>query len=401
MKSRNIIRLLLALVMVLSLTACGGSKPVVKTAEGREAVREMVTDFYKDLKTADPIRTTLTMDGTVASVFTKDGDKMCSESSYQDVPYYMFMEDGVKYAIYDGSTAFPDEFMYDMTAGGMELTLAMFVTGILESEDAEDAPLTYKATRTDGSDGSELVYEVTGESEGQSVKLTVAGKADADGKVTEIDYDAASGDQSQTIILRFEYDGVTVTLPEYTIDPGEVLPEFAHVESPFGTIQELIDVLGEDESLSYSVMDNRLYAACRKDGRHYQVSAPLSQEDRAAFDALDIFDDDYEQKVYEIIGKLTIDDCIDITDGILSQEEMNSFVGKTAREMMDAGFEDSGWSAFEDEVYLFLTAEYMEYTVKLTPDESFDAAGEFELEDLLDFPVEKVEFNQATTFFFQ
>lgn len=391
MKKRTLISLLLALAMVLTLTACGGSKTTAQTVEGQEAVREMVNAFYKDVLTADPIRITTTM-GEATSVFTRDGGKMCMEDSASGVNYYAFMEDGVKYVIYDDGIAHADEFMYDMLSQNPEMTMAMFVTGIMEAE-GEGDPLTYKATRTDSAKGSELVYVVTGENEGQTVELTVTGKADADGKVTDIDYQAVSGEESQAFTFHFDYEGVTVALPEYTIEPTQVVPEFDHVESPFATIQELIDRLGEDESLSYVTEEGRLYAVGEKDGRYYQVSAPLAQEDQDALDALDFFDDDYQQQVYDIIGKLVIDDCIDYTDGTLSADEISALVGKTVRELQDEGFESNGWSAFEDEVYLSLCKDFMQYSVKVTPDQDFDPEKELELEDFLDFPVEQIEFD--------
>jgi hypothetical protein len=358
----------------------------------------MVNAFYANVLTADPIRMTTTM-GENTSVFTKDGDKMCSEDAASGTTYYVFRENDANYVIYGGDTAYPDDFMYELLDRSVEISMTMFVTGVMEAE-GEDNSLTYKATRTDSADGSELAYVITGESEGESVELTVTGKADADGKVTDVDYQAVSGEESQGLTIHFDYEGVTVTLPEYTIDQGEVLPEFPHADSPYATIQDLINLLGEDESLSYSVMNDGLYAECEKDGRHYQVLAPISQEDQKALDALDFFADDYQEKVYEIIGKLAIADCIDYTDGILPAEELNAFVGKPVRDMFDQGFEESGWSVFEDEAYLFLSRDHMEYSVKLTLSDDFDAESEFEVEDLMDFPVERVEFTQASTYFF-
>ena len=396
MKKRSLISLLLALAMMLTLTACGGAK--AETVEGLEAVREMTKAFYANVLTADPIRVTTTM-GENTSIFTKDGDKMCSEDVASETIYYAFRENDTNYAIYGGDTAYPDDFMFELLNNSIEMCMTMFVTGIMEVED-EGTSLNYKATRTDSANGSELVYVVTGESEGQAVELTVTGKADADGKVTDVDYKAVSGEESQNITIHFDYEGVSVTLPEYTIDPGDVMPEFDHVESPYATIQELIDLLGEDETLSYFIMNDALYTEFEKDGRHYQALAPISQEDSEALDALDFAAEDYDEKAYEIIGKLAITDCIDYTDGILSDEELSVFVGKPVREMFDQGFEEAGWSVGDDEVYLFLSRDHMEYSVKVTPSDDFDAESDFEVEDMMDFPVERVEFTQASTYFF-
>ena len=75
-------------------------------------------------------------------------------------------------------------------------------------------------------------------------------------------------------------------------------------------------------------------------------------------------------------------------------------MGKPVREMFDQGFEEAGWSVGDDEVYLFLSRDHMEYSVKVTPSDDFDAESDFEVEDMMDFPVERVEFTQASTYFF-
>ncbi len=411
MKRRNYLLVAFILVFSMLLTACGAgdadggssgnADETIQTAETKAEVRDMVNAFYEGVLTADPVSMTSSYNGEQGTVFTKDGDKVYLRDDTNDITYYMFVEDGTKYFIGDGETAYEDELMYDFMANTIETTLAIYVTGIVNSEDDEaDEALTYSATKTDrtvdGGAESELVYVITGSQDGQTVTLTVSGKALADGRVSEVSYRAESGEETYEVGLKFEYDGVSVELPEYTIE-GSTAREYDYVESPYKTFQELIDTLDEDEQLYYSFIDNTLYAAGEKDGRYYQFSAEVSSEERAAYDALDFFSDDYEEQVYGIIGKIAIEDCVDFTDGIMPQDELDSFVGKTVADIIDAGFESSGWSIFEDEAYLFFSKDLMGYKAKVTISDGFDVESDFEFEDMYGFAVEQFDFDSPET----
>jgi len=419
MKKRNslfaVVAAFLALALLLSACGTAGEKteePTEEPAEGPAAgnevqetvqtadtlagVREMVNAFYGQLEKADVISMTSAADGE-STVFVKDGDRMYLQDAASDTEYYLFIEDGVKYCISDGETACEDEFMYDLWGETLEFTLAMYVTGIFELDDEDAGDIVCAATRTDrtvdGATTSELVYTVTAEDEGETATLTVDGRTGADGRVSEIDYKAVSDGETYQINLRFAYDGVSVTLPAYVIDRPLVL-QGEHVESPYETVQELIDTLREDEHLSYSLFDGQFFAIAEKDGRYYKLTAPISEEDTAALEALDFFADDYTEQVYAILGKLPVEDCFDFTDAIPTQEELDVFTGKTVGELVEAGFEGAGWSIWEEEAYLYFNKDYMSFEAKATIPEGFDADAEFEFEDLYDFVVEQLWFTE-------
>lgn len=395
MKRNGFMLVVLAAILALStlLTACG-AKETVTTVNTREEVRDMVNAFYEGLLTADPISMTTTHGEGEPSVFIRDGDKMYSGDGV-NYDYYMFMEDGKKFFMGDGETAYEDEYMYDMSADTLNNLLMMYVTGVLDA-DMEDDSFTYQATRTDKTEGgkalSELVYTLTGENEGQAITLTVTGKA-ADGQVSGIEYDAQSGEDAYHISLQFAYDGVSVELPEYTVYE-EYVVEGVHVESPYQTIQELIDTLDEEEPLFYITTEDALVAVGEKDGRYYQFTAPFPREEMDAFDALE-FDDDYWQKAYAILGKLVIEDCIDFTDVPLSQSELDAYVGKSVEDMVDDGFESSGWFIGEEgDATLYFSKDLMAYEAQATLPDGFDVESEFEYEDLYGATINGIRFSE-------
>ena len=389
----------LLLTLALLLSACGGKNTDSEntvTVETREETRELAAAFYAPLYNADPISFETYSGGQWQSTFSRDGDAMHAANAFSDDEYYMFVEDGQKYLMSDGETAYADENGYNMYADTLDTTLSFYVMGILRSEEGE-APLSYHATRTDrttdGVSSSELVYTVSGEAEGESVTLTVTGTADGEGNVSRILYEYVSGENKGDIELRFSYD-VSVQVPEHTYgDTGEIEYRYTHVESPFATIQDLIDRLGEDEYLNYTMTDGAVLAFGEKDGRLYQVRAEISPEAQAAYDALDFFSETYDEDCYAIVGALSIVDCIDYTDSVIPQSELDAFVGKTAQEIADAGFEGTGWSFYEGSGALFFAKDGMGYTADATAPADFDMDSEFEFEDLLGFTVEGFRFN--------
>lgn len=423
---KRTLAIILALVLVLSLTACGGTAPsteastsetsttetpttedptteaeTVISADTKEDVKKLVDEFCQGMTEADPISMTTIIGGETASVFTKDGDKYHVVSDATETDYYLFMQDGKAYAIYDGETASEDDFMYELTEKTVEMAIDMYIKGALESDiDGED--MTYTATRTDKTENgisiSELVYKVTGTVEGKTAELTVTGKADADGRVSQILYNAVSGEEIMEMQLDMTYENISVDLPAYTIveggESGGAIPEFSHTDSPYATFRDLIDTLGEEEELSTMLFNDRMFVYCEKDGSYYQLSTALSEEDLTALEVLDYDAEDYNEQLYGILGKYDVEDCIDYTGALLSQEEMDTYVGQTARDMVDAGFEATGFSAYDDYVAIYLDKDgYVCYEVELEPSEDFDADSEFETDDLLDFPVKSIIFS--------
>ncbi len=424
MERRSISAILLAAVLAFAmlLSACGAKpdggaasdsaastsgaaksedKETVVTAQTQEEAKKLAEDFYANLLKANPVAMTAYANGEVLSEFVRSGDAIYSGTPDLDFAYYLFIEDGKKYLLdSDEGVAYENEFMYDMVAESLQTTLAMFVTGYYEAED-EDGELQFSATRTDktvnGAVSSKLVSVITGEDDGKAASVTVTGTAE-NGVVSNILCEIESGEEKENYEFRFSYGSVTVDLPPYTIGEGygdyynEPI-EGEHVESPYRTLSELIATLGEDEQLFYTVEEGRVYAIGEKDGRQYQFGADISEADSEAYFNLDFFSDTYEQDVYAILGKLAVDECIDFTDCLVPQSELDTFVGQTVEDLVNAGYELTGWSIFGGDALLSFEKGLMDYDAKVTPTEGFDENSEYDGEDLYGFRVNELYFS--------
>ncbi len=172
--------------------------------------------------------------------------------------------------------------------------------------------------------------------------------------------------------------------------------EGTHVDSPYKTLGELIATLGEDEDLFYTVEDERIYAIGEKDGRHYQFAAAFPETEQEAFNSIDFFSDTYDEERYAILGKLVVDDCIDFTDAVIAQSELDGFVGKAAQDIVDAGYELVGWSVGEEGAYLTFEKDGLDYEAAtgFPAGYTYDPDAEFEDEDAYAFPVEEFYFDR-------
>ena len=369
-------------ITAMFLTSCSSDK----TVKTKEECKAMAEAFYKDLYDADQFTMTSSYDGTTTNIFSKDGDRyyvnnVDPEYGYD---YYLFMEDGVKYLLSDDRTLFKDEGMYDMTADTLDLTLAMNVMGYY---DAETEDLSFEATQKGD---SQLVTVVKGKAEdGSDLTITTTGTK-TDGKVTSILTEMNYGGETHQMEYEFEYDQ-HIELPEYTVPKSyDNLP---HVESPYHTIGELYDLTGDDKNALMAIYDDLLLMIAGRDGRWYQFSATVSQELMDQVDALDFMDDDYEEKYNALFADLEIEDCIDFTDELISAEEWNSYAGKTIGDLVNDGFEVTGYSFWEQSNCIYADKDGMTYMIEVDPTEGFDTEGEFEYEDLYGFIVKGGEFD--------
>ena len=412
----------LLLVLAMALAGCGGksggqeaasggdSQPeaapteseTAVTVESREEARKLAEEFYAQLLTANPISMTSYFDGEQESVFLKDGDAMYMTDGTPDFEYYVFIADGTKYLI-DGSdagSAYENEYFYDLLDEMLQTTLDLFVTGLYDAEEADD--FSFSATRTDktvdGAVVSTLVTVISGEEDGESASVTVTGTAE-NGVVTDIAYEMSSGEEKETAQLVFAYDNITIELPAYTVvdddgygSYGTVL-EGEHIDSPYQTLEPLIAALGEDDYLFYTIDADHVYAVGEKDGRQLQFSALITEEDVDAIYNMDFFSDTYYEDVYAILGALAVDDCVDYTDCLVPQDELDAFAGEPVRAMVDAGFELNGWSVNEGEALLSFAKDGLEYDAEATPTDDFDENSDYAGEDLYGFTVERIAFS--------
>ena len=76
-------------------------------------------------------------------------------------------------------------------------------------------------------------------------------------------------------------------------------------------------------------------------GNAYRVTADLSSDLEEKIFALE-FDDDYDKNEAALVQDLPISTAEDLSEQILSQEELDALVGKTGQELMDEGWVPDG-----------------------------------------------------------
>ena len=385
----NRIAVVMMLMLVVALTACGSNSGSSSTDTGgntvttKEEVRAITEEFYDVLYDADNFTMSSYYDDELITVFTKDQDKMYENQVSAGYDYYMFMEDGKKYVITDDRSLFEDESTYDLAAETIEMLLDMNVLGYF---DIDDDSFSYSATKN-GED--ELVTTIQASSDDTDVEMTVTGKKE-DGNITEIISEIKYGEETMVSKYEFAYDQ-HIDLPEYT-EP-KTYDDLPHVDSPYKTFGEIIDQLGEDDMLNYMFDDDELIVLGSKDGRYYQFSSSVDDEFQNAYENFDFLDENYEQMIYELISDIEIEDCIDYTDVLVPQAELDAYVGKNINALLADGFEVSGYSFWEGTNLVFVDKDSMGYKADVEVPDGFDTEGEFDYEDLNDFVIKSISFD--------
>ena len=99
-----------------------------------------------------------------------------------------------------------------------------------------------------------------------------------------------------------------------------------------------------------SVYEDRFIYACQvQENVFWRVEAVITPELYAQIDALDFFDEAYEQKLTDLVKDLPIDKAIDLSENLMSQQEMDALVGKTGQELLDMGFLSAGSYGFAED----------------------------------------------------
>ena len=187
------------------------------------------------------------------------------------------------------------------------------------------------------------------------------------------------GEQAYVSEYKFKYDE-HIELPEYK-EPV-TYNDMPHVDSPYKTFEDIIKTVNEEEDLMYLFYEKQLIVIDSVNGKHYQFSTVVDDETYNAYNELDVMEDDYQQKVYPLIENIEIEDCIDFTDAVLTKEELDAYIGKTIGDMVNDGFEVSGYSFYEESNTVYTNKDLLGYKVDVALEEGFDPDSEFEYEDL-------------------
>lgn len=385
-------------LMIFASSGCSGQATVEVNADTKADAKVMVDDFYKGLAESNPVEMTASANGEVNSIFTRDGTKMKQEDKLNNTVFYLFEDNGKKYYLGDNGEPTEEEYTYDFFTNTIDTTLRFLVTAYFTEEDIEG--VNYSANRKEvtenGKTTAELTLTISAEQEGEKAEIITKGTR-VDDKVTHITATMKNGENSATYDYDFKYDGISITLPEYTIfDPTKY---YTHVDSPYATFADVQKDAGEDRH-PYMIFEKSVYVITQKDGRLYQLSAEMSDETAQAYEALDFEAEDYEDKTNALLDPLSVVDCIDFTDLAITKETQESYIGKTLGFLMEEGFEQTGYSIWEDGSVAYMEKDSIVYAVDFILPEGFDPDADFEFEDLLESTIKSITFNDVSASLF-
>ena len=123
------------------------------------------------------------------------------------------------------------------------------------------------------------------------------------------------------------------------------------------------DVMSIDADSTQWAYDSETFVYVYEvDGVPTRVSAKLPADVLVDMDAVDVSAEDHNEQIIELVSDLPIDAVEDLSVGILSEEELAAYVGMTGQDLIDAGFEITGWWIDDDVTSYYLVNGLYEYT---------------------------------------
>ncbi len=386
----------LSALMITALCGCSGSAAVEVTADNKADAKKLVDEFYNGLADANPVEMSSAQNGEVPSIFTRDGSKLRYEDKTNGYLFYLFEENGKKYFLSsDMKEPTEEEYTYDLYDNTIEMTLTYMINAYFQDE-LEEEGLTYAASRkdvtADGKTESELTTSVSAVQDGIKAEITSVGKK-TDDKVTNITFTMTQGNETVTRELNFNYEGISIELPEYEI--FDISKYYEHVESPFKTFADAKEAVRED--LYYVTYDNLAVAVVHTDGKLYQLSAQMDADTFEKYNALDSDAEDYTEQVNSLIDPLAVTDCVDFTALAIDQKTLDAYAGKKIGDLIDEGFSHNGYGIGDEGSYVYLDKNDIVYEFEVTLPEGFDTDKDFEFEDFYDCVIKKASYHDTNT----
>ena len=144
------------------------------------------------------------------------------------------------------------------------------------------------------------------------------------------------------------------------------------------TIGEALALKGEGEFQS-ATLGKAYVVVFEKDGVYWRVIAELTPEQHDALFALDILDEDHEQKEKELVSPLTVTKCENLNEMKLSDDDMTALVGKTGAELLGSGW-TSGMGYNLDSMEFYWEYAPFSYTVTFEKQEQLENTDDFDQE---------------------
>lgn len=149
------------------------------------------------------------------------------------------------------------------------------------------------------------------------------------------------------------------------------------------TLGDAFDLDGDDDEFASDY--SQFVYVFENDDVTYRVYADLSKDVAKKYEKLDAADEDYEDKVKELVAPMEITKRENLSDGIPTQEELDKYVGKTGKELMDDGWTVSGWDNDDKEFMV----NHGPYEIKATVEG--DVKGSDDMDTDAEFSKQKIK----------
>lgn len=172
--------------------------------------------------------------------------------------------------------------------------------------------------------------------------------------------------------------------PAETSEPADDMSNIA-------TIGEAM-ALTDEENIRYATYENAFVFVLEQNGTYWRFTAKMTAQESAALSDLDILDEDYNQKMNELVSPLAVSKCENLNEKKLSDDEMKALVGKTGEELVNDGWTSAG-SYNLDEMEFYMEYAPFEYTVVFEAKEKLENTDDFdEIEAIKTLKVKSVSF---------
>ena len=126
---------------------------------------------------------------------------------------------------------------------------------------------------------------------------------------------------------------------------------------------------------------------------YYRVYAAIPEEIHKKLERLDLVDMDYAEKEAELVGPLEISKYENISEMMPSEEKLNEFVGKTGKDLLDAGWLITGYNVDEMQFFMLDDTGMFEYTVTVEGDLKFTDDFD-EIKEIKPLKIKSFKFNR-------
>ena len=104
------------------------------------------------------------------------------------------------------------------------------------------------------------------------------------------------------------------------------------------------DVIPYEENRQYGYGEILFVYVFEKDGVYYRATAEMPADVSEALWAIDYFDEEREQKIWDLVTPLAIGNFENLSERIPAQPELDARAGKTGQELLDDGWSIWSWN---------------------------------------------------------